>query len=274
MSIRRCLSGKITESDAFYALPSTAQALYLHLNLQADDDGFLNNAGSIAAQLPDGKAALETLVEKRFVLRFGDIYVIKHWRISNSLKTDRLRPLGYASVARQIWVKPNRAYTDHEIPEGICLFDLRQGVPRRGQIPGFQNGTNWIPKIREDNITKDNLIKPNPREGEKGVWGEIVNLYPEFRIGDLEMAYDAFRKAAQSEEDQRLMRNNLDYWLQSEQWNKEGGQYIPFLENWIQRGVWQGKPGKLVTPTGASGNLGQAELEAIQMVLGRSDERA
>lgn len=42
MAGRRCLSSKITESDPFFALPASAQALYLHLNMQADDDGLKN----------------------------------------------------------------------------------------------------------------------------------------------------------------------------------------------------------------------------------------
>ncbi len=79
MAGRRCLSSKITESDPFYALPESAQALYLHLNMQADDDGFINNAASVSIRFKSGAAALKKLVEKRFVLKFDDVYVIKHW---------------------------------------------------------------------------------------------------------------------------------------------------------------------------------------------------
>ena len=102
MAGRRCISSKITESDPFYALPESAQALYLHLNMQADDDGFINNAASVSTRFKGGAAALKKLVDKRFVLKFDDVYVIKHWRISNSLKNDRLKPLSYASISQWI----------------------------------------------------------------------------------------------------------------------------------------------------------------------------
>ena len=71
MAERRMFSAKITESDTFYSLPASAQALYLHLNMLADDDGFVNNVMGAANQIPGGKAALKRLIECRFLLQFG-----------------------------------------------------------------------------------------------------------------------------------------------------------------------------------------------------------
>ena len=70
MAGRRCFSDKIVESDAFYALSASAQALYYHLNQAADDDGFINNASSIASRIKGGKTALSDLVKARFLLQF------------------------------------------------------------------------------------------------------------------------------------------------------------------------------------------------------------
>ena len=108
MAERRMFSTKITESDPFYALGTNAQALYLHLVMLADDDGFVNNAMSAANRIPGGKTALKCLIEKRFLLQFGAVIVVKHWRIANSLKNDRVKPLSYPDVAKCIWVKANR----------------------------------------------------------------------------------------------------------------------------------------------------------------------
>ena len=47
MPERRMFSKKITESDAFLDMPLSAQALYFHLNMAADDDGFVNNPKKI-----------------------------------------------------------------------------------------------------------------------------------------------------------------------------------------------------------------------------------
>lgn len=273
MAGRRCLSSKITESDSFYGLPEGVQALYLHLNMQADDDGFINNAVSVSTRFKSGAAALKKLAEKRFLLKFDDVYVIKHWRISNSLKNDRLKPLAYASIAQRIWVKANKAYTDHPVPGCITLYELRTGTkPLDNWNPnGFQQDSTLFPigTLTEPNLTKPNLTKPNLTEPKDfaGAFKSVLNSYPEGRAGNTVAAEDAFRQVVCTLEDCELMVENLRVWKQSEQWNKEDGKYIPYLCNWILRGAWREKPTKLAIPMGASGELGEAELEAIRRVL-------
>ena len=44
---RRMFSKKIIDSDSFLDMPLSTQALYFHLAMRADDDGFLNNARKI-----------------------------------------------------------------------------------------------------------------------------------------------------------------------------------------------------------------------------------
>lgn len=39
----------IIDSDAFLDMPLSSQALYFHLAMRADDDGFINNPKKIAA---------------------------------------------------------------------------------------------------------------------------------------------------------------------------------------------------------------------------------
>ncbi len=39
----------VTESDLFVDMPLSTQALYLHLAMGADDDGFANNPKRLAA---------------------------------------------------------------------------------------------------------------------------------------------------------------------------------------------------------------------------------
>lgn len=273
MAGRRCLSSKITESDPFYALPESAQALYLHLNMQADDDGFINNAASVSARFKGGAAALKKLVEKRFLLKFDDVYVIKHWRISNSLKNDRLKPLSYASISQKIWVKGNKAYTDHPVPGCITLFEVRTGTkPSADWIPtGFQMDSSFFPNgfPTEHNLTKPNITEPNPTEEKDvgAVFREIYQGYPNGKAGNAKAAENAFRQVVGTFEDCKLMFDNLKLWKQSEQWNKDDGKYIPYLCNWILRGTWREQPAKMAIPKGASGELGAAELEFIRRAL-------
>lgn len=278
MAGRRCLSSKITESDPFYALPESAQALYLHLNMQADDDGFINNAASVSIRFKGGAAALKKLVDKRFVLKFDDVYVIKHWRISNSLKNDRLKPLSYATISQRIWVKGNKAYTDHPVPGCVTLYEMRTGAkPPADWIPnGFQMDSTFFPNgfPTEPNLTKPNITEPNLTEPKDfvGAFRALLEAYPADRRGNVVSAEDAFRQVVCTDDDIRLMSESLELWKHSEQWDKEKGKYIPYMCNWILRGTWRERPAKMAVPKGGSGELGEAELEAIRRVLAQDPE--
>ena len=47
MAERRMFAKTIIDSDAFLEMSTSAQALYFHLGMRADDDGFVNNPKKI-----------------------------------------------------------------------------------------------------------------------------------------------------------------------------------------------------------------------------------
>ena len=54
----------------------------------------------------------------------------------------------------------------------------------------------------------------------------------------------------------------------SAQWAKDGGAFIPHPTTWLNQRRWEEDLAPdMSVPKGASGNLGQAEMEAIQRVL-------
>ena len=84
MADRRMFAMTIMDSDAFLDLPLSSQALYVHLCMRADDDGFLNNAKKIQRMVEADEADLQELLEKRFLIAFpSGVVVIKHWRMHN-----------------------------------------------------------------------------------------------------------------------------------------------------------------------------------------------
>lgn len=269
MAKRRCLSGNIVESDDFYRLPDGAQALYVHLNMISDDDGFINAAESVTARIKNGKKMLGLLVEKRFLLQFGSVYVVKHWRISNSLKNDRVRPLLYEEISKNVYIKQNKAYTDHPVEGCLTLYESRTGIAAGRNPNGIQMESNRNPNgiPTEPNSTKPNLTEPNLRSGEGDMSGfdEVWEAYPEGKRGNKKAAMEAYRQCGV--EDASCMYTSLEAWKQSEQWTKDGGTYVPMLVNWLAKGIWQTMPEKMAMPKGASGQLGEAELEAIRRVL-------
>lgn len=112
MAEKRMFSKKIVESDAFLDMPLSSQALYFHLCMGADDDGFLNAPKRIMRMLGCTKGDLEILARNKFILCFeSGIVVIKHWRINNNIQKDRYKPTQYIEELSQLTVKENNAYT-------------------------------------------------------------------------------------------------------------------------------------------------------------------
>ena len=126
MAERRMLSKKIVESDSFLDMPLSAQALYMHLNMNADDDGFVNAPKRIQRGCGAAEDDLKLLQAKRFILPFDSgVIVLKHWKINNYIQKDRHVPTEYQEELRQLSVKPNKSYTDDDMyPK--CIQDVSE----------------------------------------------------------------------------------------------------------------------------------------------------
>lgn len=128
MAERRMFHASVVESDVFLDLPAGAQALYFHLGMQADDDGFLNCVKQIARKLRRPSRELQLLVDTGFLLDFGEVVVIRHWRVANTLQNDRLTLPNYPEIAKMIYLKPNREYTKTRIPGTKNLWQLKKNL--------------------------------------------------------------------------------------------------------------------------------------------------
>ncbi len=113
MASRRMFAISILGSDAFLDLPPSTQALYVQLCMNADDDGFLNNATRIARMIGAGGEDLNRLIEKRFVLSFDSgVIVIKHWRMHNAIRADRKKQTSYKAEMESLSIRSDGAYTE------------------------------------------------------------------------------------------------------------------------------------------------------------------
>lgn len=112
MAERRMFTQKIIDSDAFMDMPLSAQALYLHLNMRADDDGFVNNPKKIQRMIGASVDDLKILLMKRFIIGFDSgVIVIKHWRMANALRKDRYTPTAFQEELAKLEIEGNGAYT-------------------------------------------------------------------------------------------------------------------------------------------------------------------
>jgi hypothetical protein len=104
---------QIIDSDAFLDMPLSTQSLYFHLNMRADDDGFINNPKKIMRMIGASEDDLKVLISKRFIITFDNgIVVIKHWRMHNLLRKDRYTETHYQEEKRMLALKENGAYTE------------------------------------------------------------------------------------------------------------------------------------------------------------------
>lgn len=122
MAEKRMFTQKITDSDAFLDMPLSTQALYFHLNMMADDDGFINNPKRIQRTIGASEDDLKLLIAKRFVICFENgVIVIKHWLMHNTLRKDRYKPTQYQEQFAMLSVKANNAYTEKR-PESMATY--------------------------------------------------------------------------------------------------------------------------------------------------------
>ena len=119
--MRRLFSSDIVESDAFIDMPISCHALYFHLGMNADDDGFVNPR-KIMRMIGASDDDLKVLLGKRFLLSFQNgVVVIKHWLIHNTIRKDRYKPTRYTEEIKSLFIKENKAYTDVWQPTGNQL---------------------------------------------------------------------------------------------------------------------------------------------------------
>ncbi len=125
MAERRMFTKTIIDSDAFLDMPLSTQALYFHLAMRADDDGFLNNAKKITRVIGANQNDYDLLLAKRFIIQFEDgICVIKHWRMHNYIQKDRYKPTVYQDKKQLLGMKKNKSYTLNKAFFTECIQDV------------------------------------------------------------------------------------------------------------------------------------------------------
>ena len=138
MAQRRMMSLRIIDTDQFLDMPMTAQALYMHLCMRADDDGFVDNPRKIRRMTGSNEDDYKLLMAKQFIIPFDSgVCVIKHWRIHNYIQKDRYQATMYQGEIKQLQVDGNGVYhMDAEcIHDGHSTVDtqVRLGEDRLGK---------------------------------------------------------------------------------------------------------------------------------------------
>lgn len=116
MAERRMFAKQIIDSDAFLDMPASTQSLYFHLGMRGDDEGFINNPKKIQRMVGASDDDIKILIAKNFVIPFeSGVCVIKHWKIHNYIRNDRLQATVYQEERQQLTLKNNNVYSMSDI---------------------------------------------------------------------------------------------------------------------------------------------------------------
>ena len=165
MAQRRMFSKKVTDTDSFLDMPLSAQCLYFHLNMEADDDGFLGNSKTIRRKIGASEDDLKLLIAKGFLIPFENgVVVIKDWRIHNYIRKDTYNTTIYTDEKQQIEQDATGSYTFRRRIVDDPSPQVRLGKDRLGK-----DRLNYIdPPTVETTAKKPKLTKK--------AYGEFENV--------------------------------------------------------------------------------------------------
>lgn len=111
MAQKRMFSLTVTDTDTFLDMPTSTQALYFHLGMHGDDDGFVGSPKKIMRGAGCAADDMKLLISKGFIIPFDSgVVVIRDWRINNDLKNDRYHETIYTEEKAQITTDPSKRY--------------------------------------------------------------------------------------------------------------------------------------------------------------------
>ena len=206
MAERRMFAKTIIDSDAFLDMPLSTQALYFHLSMRADDDGFINNAKKIQRMLGCSDDDMKILLAKNFIIPFETgVCVIKHWKIHNLIQKDRYKPTVYSELKNQLSLKNNNVYT----LDTVCIQHVSSLEPQVS-----------IGKVSQDynNVDFDLFWEAYPKKLNKA---DAIKAWKSVKA-DLQTILDA-----------------LQWQKDLPDWKKESGQFVPYPASYLRGRRWE-----------------------------------
>ena len=143
MANRRMFSRDVVETDKFLGMPLTTQALYFHLGMEADDDGFVSSPKKVQRAVGCTEGDLKHLASCGYIIPFeSGVVVIADWSVNN-------------------WIRPDRKH-DTRFPELLKILNMKNGVyclggscqPNDSQLTTVYHTEDRLGKV---NIDKDNI---------------------------------------------------------------------------------------------------------------------
>lgn len=142
MKNKRMFSVEVVQTDKFLNMSSTAQNLYFHLGMVADDNGFVAQPFSTMRMIGANNGDMQVLLEYGYVMMFKTgVILITHWKLNNYIRVDRYTPTKCFEELEQVSLNENNIYVlvkkvdelPHGTPHGIP-DSTPDGLPKLNKI--------------------------------------------------------------------------------------------------------------------------------------------
>ncbi len=274
MANRRMINKQIVTTDKFIELPITAQCLYFHLIILADDDGFIGNPKTVSRMLGASSEELQILVNQNYLIDFDSgVVVITDWFIHNLIRTDRHKETMYIDEKKLLTQNESKQYQRLEDDDNQVTTkrqpsanqmepQVRLGKVRLGKVsinknhpPKSPQGDGEVENEAENEIEDEGEIKksktpktpktsktstmPTTSKTPQGdeLFEKFWKSYPKKRSKTT--AIKAFNKLSVDENLLAIMLQSIELAKQTPQWRKDNGQFIPYPATWLNAGGWQ-----------------------------------
>ena len=167
MANRRMFSLTVVDTDKFLDMPSTTQALYFHLGMRADDDGFVSSPKKIAGIANCSMDDLKLLIAKGYVIPFeSGVIVITHWKQHNYIQSDRYRKTTYKKEREQL-----------ELVENVYKLDTENIQQSSKTYTQYRLSKDIVKDIENNLCASDNAPKDS-KAAINEFFESIWKLYP------------------------------------------------------------------------------------------------
>ena len=227
MAQRRMFSKKITETDLFLDMPMSSQCLYFHLNMSADDDGFIGNAKTIRRMIGASEDDLKLLLAKEFLIPFDNgVVVIKDWKIHNYIQKDRYDETIYKAEKSSLVENENKQYQRLDHMDTQCIQNVSS--------PDTQV------RLGKDRLGKDIKEIPQPSDDGQSTSERFEVLWKEYpRKEGKKKAFASYKRALKNGVTDEEIMEGLEKYNQYIKKEKTDRKYIAHGSTWFNENRWQ-----------------------------------
>lgn len=174
MAKKRMFSLDVVDTDRFLDMPATTQALYFHLGMRADDDGFVSSPRRILNYVGCNEDDIKLLIAKGFIIAFeSGVIVITDWQINNTLQKDRYTPTLHQKEYKTLKTK-EKTYEISESIQNVSKMETQYSIDKNSidkNIINYQKIVNMyndtcvsFPKVQSISENRKKAIKARLRQ--------------------------------------------------------------------------------------------------------------